>query len=99
MHHLGLSLAVAMLFATTAMVGGGQTGRGALPVPTGPRPNAGPPDRPNVDPAAADRGRGRYAVECITCHGASARGTDAAPSLIRSLVVLNDRYGSTLGPF
>lgn len=70
-----------------------------LPVPTGPRPNAGPPDRPNVDPAAAARGRALYGVECITCHGASARGTASAPSLIRSGVVLNDRYGTTLGPF
>jgi mono/diheme cytochrome c family protein len=69
------------------------------PVPVGPRPNAGPPDRPPVDPAAADRGRAIYGVECITCHGASARGTSTAPSLIRSLTVLNDRYGTLLGPF
>jgi mono/diheme cytochrome c family protein len=65
----------------------------------GPRPQAGPPDRPPVDAAAADRGRALYGVECITCHGSTARGTDSAPSLIRSIVVLNDRYGSLLGPF
>jgi mono/diheme cytochrome c family protein len=65
----------------------------------GPRPQAGPPDRPPVDAAAADRGRAVYGVECITCHGSTARGTDSAPSLIRSIVVLNDRYGSLLGPF
>ena len=65
----------------------------------GPRPQAGPPDRPPVDPVAADRGRALYGVECITCHGSTARGTDTAPSLIRSIVVLNDRYGSLLGPF
>src|SRR6185436_19544811 len=69
------------------------------PASIGPRPNAGPPDRPPVDPAAADRGRAIYGVECITCHGASARGTTTAPSLIRSLTVLNDRYGTLLGPF
>jgi mono/diheme cytochrome c family protein len=68
-------------------------------VPIGPRPNAGPPDRPPVDPVAADRGRTLYAAECVTCHGSSARGTATAPSLIRSGVVLNDRYGTTLGPF
>jgi mono/diheme cytochrome c family protein len=68
-------------------------------VPIGPRPNAGPPDRPPVDRVAADRGRALYGVECITCHGSTARGTATAPSLIRSGVVLNDRYGSTLGPF
>ena len=65
----------------------------------GPRPFAGPPDRPPVDPAAADRGRALYAAECITCHGSSARGTATAPSLIRSITVLNDRYGSLLIPF
>jgi mono/diheme cytochrome c family protein len=65
----------------------------------GPRPQAGPPDRPPVDVVAADRGRALYGVECITCHGSAARGTEAAPSLIRSIVVLNDRYGSLLGPF
>ncbi len=48
---------------------------------------------------AADRGRHVWATECITCHGAQARGTDNAPNLIRSLVVLRDRYGSVLGPF
>lgn len=69
------------------------------PPSIGPRPQAGPPDRPPVDEAAADRGRALYGVECITCHGSTARGTDAAPSLIRSIVVLNDRYGSLLGPF
>jgi len=69
------------------------------PPAIGPRPQAGPPDRPPVDAAAADRGRALYGVECITCHGSTARGTDAAPSLLRSIVVLNDRYGSLLGPF
>jgi cytochrome c oxidase cbb3-type subunit III len=60
---------------------------------------AGPNDKPKVDPAAADRGRKTYAAECITCHGTQARGTDTGSNLIRSLVVLRDRYGSTLGPF
>ena len=65
----------------------------------GPRPFVGPPDRPAVDPAAATRGGNLYGVECITCHGSAARGTETAPSLIRSIVVLNDRYGSLLVPF
>jgi cytochrome c oxidase cbb3-type subunit III len=60
---------------------------------------AGPLDRPTVDAAAADRGRKIYAAECITCHGTQARGTDTGSNLIRSLVVLRDRYGSALGPF
>ena len=75
-------------------------GQAAAQTPSiGPRPQAGPPDRPPVDIAAADRGRALYGVECITCHGSTARGTDSAPSLVRSIVVLNDRYGSLLGPF
>jgi cytochrome c oxidase cbb3-type subunit III len=74
-------------------------GRGGQAPPIGPRPFVGPPDRPPVDPAAADRGRGLYGTECATCHGPTARGTASAPSLIRSIVVLNDRYGTLLGPF
>jgi cytochrome c oxidase cbb3-type subunit III len=65
----------------------------------GPRPNVGPLDRPLVDPVAADRGRRVYAVECVTCHGASARGSERGVSLVRSLLVLEDRQGSRLGPF
>ena len=58
--------------------------------------------RPIVLPSIPRRpiaGRALYGVECITCHGSTARGTESAPSLIRSIVVLNDRYGSLLGPF
>jgi mono/diheme cytochrome c family protein len=52
-----------------------------------------------VDPEAADRGKTVYIAECITCHGQKARGKDDAPDLVRSVVVLHDRYGSTIGPF
>jgi cytochrome c oxidase cbb3-type subunit 3 len=60
---------------------------------------AGPSDKPVVDPAAADRGRRTWASECINCHGTQARGTDNGPNLVRSVIVLRDRYGSHLGPF
>ena len=66
---------------------------------SGPGRSSGPPDRPPVDPAAADRGRGLYGVECITCHGPSARGTDTRQASSGRITVLNDRYGSLLGPF
>jgi cytochrome c oxidase cbb3-type subunit 3 len=69
------------------------------PRPAMPRAGVGPADRPVVDPVAADRGRKVWISECITCHGTQARGTETAPSLLRSLVVLRDRYGSQLGPF
>jgi mono/diheme cytochrome c family protein len=52
-----------------------------------------------VDVAAANRGRTVYIAECLTCHGPKARGKDDNPDLIRSVVVLHDRYTSTIGPF
>jgi mono/diheme cytochrome c family protein len=60
---------------------------------------AGPSDKPIVDAAAADRGRTTWAAECIDCHGTQARGSDKGPNLVRSVLVLRDRYGSELGPF
>lgn len=60
---------------------------------------AGSSDKHTVDPEAADRGKKIYIAECITCHGASARGGPNGADLVRSIVVLHDRYGSTLGPF
>ncbi len=81
------------------VAGSAQGGRGQQPpVLTGPRPNVGAADRHRVDAAAADRGRKIYAAECVTCHGASARGTERGPNLVRSQVMLRDRYGNSIGP-
>lgn len=81
---------------------GGGRGRGARP----PGGGAGPNDMHIVNAAAAERGRTVYIAECITCHGPKARGASDAvpesqkgPDLVRSLTVLHDRYGSTIGPF
>lgn len=74
---------------------GGPGGRGGR----GPAFSPGPADKHVVDTAAADRGRRVYAAECINCHGSHARGGDKGADLIRSEVVLHDRYGSTIGPF
>jgi cytochrome c oxidase cbb3-type subunit III len=59
-----------------------------------------------VDKEGADRGRGVYIAECITCHGPKARGggeglprNQQGSNLIRSLVVLHDRYGDEIGAF
>ena len=71
----------------------------AQPQQQEPRSNVGPADRPRVDPAGADRGRAVWAAECVTCHGSQARGSDQAPSLIRSGLVMRDRAGNELGPF
>ncbi len=59
---------------------------------------AGPADKPPVDAAAADRGRTVYGAECVSCHGPQARGTQNGSNLVRSIVVLRDRYGSEIGP-
>jgi mono/diheme cytochrome c family protein len=88
--------------------GGGRAGRGGAasqgtPAPTrgggGGGGAAGPADKPLIDFTAADRGKVVWIAECITCHGAQARGTDTGPNLLRSVLMLHDRYGSDIGPF
>lgn len=107
--------AVGTFVVLSAMYGVAQApqGGGAQPPPGGGRQGAPPPgrggggmlagagpsDKPVVDPAAADRGRKTWAAECINCHGTQARGSDNGPNLVRSVVVLRDRYGSQLGPY
>src|SRR6476620_3607827 len=53
---------------------------------------AGPADKPLVDFALADKGKDVWIAECVTCHGALARGTDTGPNLLRSVLFLRDRY-------
>jgi mono/diheme cytochrome c family protein len=60
---------------------------------------AGANDKQVVDEDAASRGKTIYSAQCITCHGVQARGGERGPDLVRSLVVLHDRYGNTVGPF
>jgi mono/diheme cytochrome c family protein len=84
--------------------------KGAAGNPVQRRPSgglsAGPNDRQIADPEAANRGKAIYFRECINCHGANARGPSPnagsvqdGTDLVRSLVVLHDRYGNELGPF
>ena len=92
-----------------AATGGGRGGPGgpAAGPARGPGPlGGGAADTHVVDPAGADRGKTLYIAECITCHGNKARGASnnvaenqKGPDLVRSLTVLHDRYGNTLGPF
>lgn len=80
---LTLSVAVcsgAMVFAQTA-----QTQR----PPAFPTHAAG-------DPAAADRGKALYGVNCNFCHGSDARGGEGGPNLLRSDLVLNDKNGELI---
>ena len=66
----------------------------------------GPADGHIVDPVAADRGKSIYVNECVTCHGSKARGGDDSlppkqrgADLVRSLIVIKDRYGAGVGAF
>ncbi|HEY4364730.1 MAG TPA: c-type cytochrome [Bryobacteraceae bacterium] len=54
------------------------------------------PTRPDVDSAAADRGKRIYLQYCVNCHGSQAKGTDQGPDLIRSVPVLHDEVGAAL---
>jgi mono/diheme cytochrome c family protein len=110
----GRSAVVVLVFGMTAMAltlaaqAPPQGGRGAAPAQGrgGPPPGrggggmgAGPSDLPTVDAAAAGRGKTVYAAQCTSCHGEQARGTPKGANLVRSTLVLRDRYGSELGPF
>jgi cytochrome c oxidase cbb3-type subunit III len=79
--------------------GAGGRGEGGRGGGGGMLAGAGPSDKPVVDPVAAERGAKIWAAECIDCHGTWARGTDKGPNLIRSVLVLHDRYGDHIGPF
>jgi cytochrome c oxidase cbb3-type subunit 3 len=56
------------------------------------------PTRPDVDSAAANRGKQVYLQYCVNCHGTQAKGTEDGPDLIRSVVVLHDKAGSEITP-
>jgi cytochrome c oxidase cbb3-type subunit 3 len=88
-----VGLAVLFAAAVTPLRAQGPAGS------VGPRPNVGPADRPLIAAAAVERGRVVWMAECAACHGPTARGSDRAPSLVTSLLVLTDRQGSQLGPF
>lgn len=60
---------------------------------------AGSDDKQVVDEEAAARGKTVYIAQCITCHGTRARGGGRGADLVRSVTVLHDRYGNTIGPY
>ncbi len=74
-------------------------GAGKKPAGGGLLAQAGASDKHIVDDEAADRGKTIYIAQCITCHGPKARGTERGSDVVRSLVLLRDRYGDTIGPF
>src|SRR3979490_670067 len=56
------------------------------------------PTRPPGDPAAIERGKALYSVNCTFCHGADTRGGDGGPSLLRAAIVLDDQRGELIAP-
>ena len=91
--------ALLILVAATAHAqpppGGGRGGRGAAAPP---QRRQDYPVRPPGDPAAIERGKGLYGVNCQFCHGADTRGGDGGPSLLRSALVLADDHGELIAP-
>src|SRR5712692_7105948 len=86
-----VSAALALFVVTAAAQppaqGRGRGGRGAAITP-----RTAYPDRPPGDPAAIERGKALYGVNCQFCHGADTRGGDSGPSLLRSGIVLDDQH-------
>jgi mono/diheme cytochrome c family protein len=52
---------------------------------------------PEYDPARIERGQKVYQSNCSFCHGATAKGGESGPNLVRSLVVLDDENGNKIG--
>jgi cytochrome c oxidase cbb3-type subunit III len=87
---LALAAALPLLAQEDIPAGrGGRGGRGGTREFLG----LGPPP----DAAAAARGEKLYTANCGFCHGDKARGAEG-PNLVRSVVVLHDEKGETIGP-
>lgn len=77
----------------------GPPGAAASRRPAGGGFSVGPDNKQVVDLASAARGKTLYNAQCVSCHGPKARGTEKGADLVRSVLVMHDRYGSTIGPF
>jgi mono/diheme cytochrome c family protein len=105
---VGIAIGCAALTAFQPPAGiGGQApppaGAGQVPPPTGGRGGGraggpGGPQRPPIDPAVLERGKGLYSVHCASCHGSEARGGESGPNLLRSPIILEDKAGELLLP-
>lgn len=54
------------------------------------------PVRPAAPAAKVESGKGLYSVNCSFCHGATAKGGETGPNLVRSETVLNDKDGELI---
>lgn len=78
-------IAVALVFTGAAVATGQTTSE-----------SKGPP--PKYDPVSVERGKGTFVSACGFCHGSNAKGGEKGPDLLRSVVVLDDENGKTIGP-
>jgi mono/diheme cytochrome c family protein len=53
---------------------------------------------PKFDPASVQRGKQNFASTCGFCHGSKATGGEKGPDLLRSVLVLHDDNGKSIGP-
>lgn len=53
---------------------------------------------PKYDPASVERGKQNFGSTCGFCHGASGKGGEKGPDLLRSVLVLDDEKGKSIGP-
>jgi cytochrome c oxidase cbb3-type subunit III len=89
----------AIVVSISAAVGHAQPpARGQTPPRAITSPRDAYPARPAADPAAVERGKALYTVNCQFCHGADTRGGDSGPSLLRSAIVLDDQHGELMAP-
>jgi cytochrome c oxidase cbb3-type subunit 3 len=49
------------------------------------------------DPALLEAGKKTFSANCAFCHGSNAKGGESGPDLLRSVVVLHDENGESIG--
>jgi mono/diheme cytochrome c family protein len=54
--------------------------------------------RPVPAADAIERGQQAFVANCGFCHGATAKGGESGPDLVRSVLVLDDEAGDKIGP-
>jgi cytochrome c oxidase cbb3-type subunit 3 len=52
---------------------------------------------PKYDPASVDRGQKAFVASCGFCHGSRGKGGEKGPDLLRSVLVLDDENGKSIG--
>ncbi|MDQ2841524.1 MAG: cytochrome c [Acidobacteriota bacterium] len=68
-----------------------------LSAPSSPARAQAPAGPPKFDPAAVARGQQLFVATCGFCHGSRAKGGEKGPDLLRSVLVLDDEGGNSIG--